>query len=207
MNFSMQALSFMSFPTLHYAFHPTKLVMFLCYYGSTNDMSLLYKPQTTNSINHNDVIIRQCTLLNDQGSNHQLFILSQWLFNLCQHVWQNLTFMFHYTTASVILNIPFICCVAIFGVYAPIWICNLSEDSLIFTFFFLDKEDAKHDPHLKHNALLVWSPVDEIPNSKCKYCIICLFWSQSNDHFKIRISKMLHLLPCLDPSCWLLWTF
>lgn len=29
-----------------------------------------------------------------------------------------------------------------------------------------NKEDAKHDPHLKHNALLVWSPVDEIPNSK-----------------------------------------
>ena len=42
-------------------------------------------------------------------------------------------------------------------------------------FFFLDKEDAKHDPHLKHNALLVWSPVDEIANSKCKYCIIILF--------------------------------
>ncbi|XP_015748170.1 PREDICTED: REST corepressor 1-like [Acropora digitifera] len=38
-----------------------------------------------------------------------------------------------------------------------------------------DKEDAKHDPHLKHNALLVWSPVDEIPNSKCKYCIIIMF--------------------------------
>lgn len=29
-----------------------------------------------------------------------------------------------------------------------------------------NKEDAKHDPNLKHNALLVWSPVDEIPNAK-----------------------------------------
>ena len=81
MNFSMQALSFMSFPTLHYAFHSTKLVMFLCYYGSTNDMSLFYKPQTTNSINRNDVIIGQCALLNDQGSNHQLFILSRGYLN------------------------------------------------------------------------------------------------------------------------------
>ena len=41
-----------------------------------------------------------------------------------------------------------------------------------FSFCLLDKEDAKHDPNLKHNALLVWAPVDEIPNSKCKYCNI-----------------------------------
>ena len=40
-------------------------------------MSLLYKPQITNTINPNDVIIGQCALLNDQGSNHQLFILSR----------------------------------------------------------------------------------------------------------------------------------
>lgn len=29
-----------------------------------------------------------------------------------------------------------------------------------------NKDEAKHDPNLRHNALLVWAPVDEIPNSK-----------------------------------------
>ena len=33
--------------------------------------------------------------------------------------------------------------------------------------FYSDKEEAKHDPNLRHNALLVWAPVEEIPNSKC----------------------------------------
>lgn len=35
-----------------------------------------------------------------------------------------------------------------------------------FFIFLLDKEEAKHDPNLRHNALLVWAPVDEIPNGK-----------------------------------------
>ena len=82
-------------PTLRDAFHSTNLVMFLCCYGSINDMSLPCEPQTTNSINHNDVIIGQCALLKGHSLNHQLFIVSQWLFDLCQHVWQNLTFMPH----------------------------------------------------------------------------------------------------------------
>jgi len=45
------------------------------------------------------------------------------------------------------------------------------EISFVFFFplFHLDKEEAKHDPSLRHNALLVWAPADDIPNTKCEY--------------------------------------
>lgn len=45
---------------------------------------------------------------------------------------------------------------------------NLSIIVDVFCVFLLDKDEAKHDPNLRHNALLVWAPVDEIPNAKCK---------------------------------------
>ena len=40
---------------------------------------------------------------------------------------------------------------------------------LYLSFINSDKDEAKNDSRLRHNALLVWAPMEDIPNTKCMY--------------------------------------